>query len=52
MRERFENPGVLNLSDEERKILLARLIRATRLVALYSIAWVASCCHSIFAPKD
>ena len=37
MRERFENPGVLNMSDEERRILLARLVRATRLVTLKPI---------------
>ncbi len=30
MRDKFEKPGVLNLTDEEKRVLLARLIRATR----------------------
>ena len=32
MRERFEMPGRLDMTDEEKRILLARLVRATRWV--------------------
>ena len=30
IRQRFEPPGVFQMTDEEKKILLARLIRSTR----------------------
>ena len=30
IRERFEKPGVTEMSPQEKRILLARLVRATR----------------------
>ena len=30
IRERFEKPGVMKLTEEEKKVLLARLVRSTK----------------------
>ncbi|CAI8017570.1 2-oxoglutarate dehydrogenase, mitochondrial [Geodia barretti] len=39
IRQRFEPPGVFQMTDEEKKILLARLIRSTRFEEYLAAKW-------------